>query len=297
MSVIRDIQDRLFWRQELKARQRINTAAFANGRFVLNLHMRGECALVSFTPREDEAPQFFRNYVAPIGLGYQGAFIHNSWDWLGNISHKAVAYWAKIRRWSDVARVEVLAPDEAYRDRLIVALDQAIKDVAAHAKTTAVNADEIKKDSFAAEGAPGQFRKRPVVIDAWRLTLDSLVPLPGWVADALAKWPGVGGLKFKLDSPDGDCLRIATLEGMMTAQLGDWIIRGVKGELYPCKPDIFEMTYDLVEPVLDNLMICEGCGEHLLATYIPKIPCTHRLCYGCGPRCPICKKASGDFVK
>ena len=41
---------------------------------------------------------------------------------------------------------------------------------------------------------------------------------------------------------------IATLEGTMRAEPGDWIITGVKGERYPCKPDIFAMTYDPVEP-------------------------------------------------
>ena len=40
---------------------------------------------------------------------------------------------------------------------------------------------------------------------------------------------------------------ITTLEGVMTASNGDWIIRGVKGELYPCKPEIFAVTYDAVE--------------------------------------------------
>jgi hypothetical protein len=42
-------------------------------------------------------------------------------------------------------------------------------------------------------------------------------------------------------------ISISTLEGVMTAQYIDWIICGVRGELYPCKPDIFEATYDLVE--------------------------------------------------
>lgn len=45
----------------------------------------------------------------------------------------------------------------------------------------------------------------------------------------------------------GDNLHITTLEGVMTASPGDWIIRGVKGEYYPCKPDIFETTYEKVE--------------------------------------------------
>jgi hypothetical protein len=42
-------------------------------------------------------------------------------------------------------------------------------------------------------------------------------------------------------------LEIHTLEGDMRADVGDWIVRGVKGEFYPCKPDIFEATYDLVD--------------------------------------------------
>ena len=42
-------------------------------------------------------------------------------------------------------------------------------------------------------------------------------------------------------------LTIKTLEGNMIANIGDWIIKGVKGEYYPCKPDIFEQTYELVE--------------------------------------------------
>lgn len=44
-----------------------------------------------------------------------------------------------------------------------------------------------------------------------------------------------------------DTVHINTLEGTMVAQPGDWIIKGINGELYPCKPDIFEKTYDLVE--------------------------------------------------
>lgn len=46
------------------------------------------------------------------------------------------------------------------------------------------------------------------------------------------------------NSEDG--LYITTLEGVMKADKGDWIIRGVKGEIYPCKPDIFELTYEQV---------------------------------------------------
>ena len=49
------------------------------------------------------------------------------------------------------------------------------------------------------------------------------------------------------DSEGKQCIKIPTLEGEMIASIGDYIIRGVKGEYYPCKPDIFEATYDTVE--------------------------------------------------
>ncbi|MBF6189533.1 hypothetical protein, partial [Nocardia farcinica] len=59
----------------------------------------------------------------------------------------------------------------------------------------------------------------------------------------IAEWCG----GTNVDSPHE--IRIDTLEGIMTATLGDWIIRGIKGEFYPCKSDIFEATY---ERVADN---------------------------------------------
>ncbi len=58
--------------------------------------------------------------------------------------------------------------------------------------------------------------------------------------------------EFQAEFQD-DVVRITTLEGVMTAQVGDYIIKGVKGELYPCKPDIFEETYDKVGDFKDRL--------------------------------------------
>ena len=52
-------------------------------------------------------------------------------------------------------------------------------------------------------------------------------------------WTGIGSGVLRS--------HINTLEGRMTAQVGDWIIKGVAGEFYPCKPDIFEATYEAVE--------------------------------------------------
>ena len=78
-----------------------------------------------------------------------------------------------------------------------------------------------------------QFRKKPVVIEAMQFNGDeNLDTLISWIA-----------IKHK---PCGDdsVLIIETLEGDMKAQKGDWIIQGVNGEFYPCKPDIFEKTYE-----------------------------------------------------
>jgi hypothetical protein len=58
---------------------------------------------------------------------------------------------------------------------------------------------------------------------------------------ALAAWCGGTSTVDAL----GPCILIDTLEGQMKANPGDWIIRGVKGEFYPCKPDIFEATYEV----------------------------------------------------
>jgi hypothetical protein len=75
-----------------------------------------------------------------------------------------------------------------------------------------------------------KFRKKPVVIEARQYTRN------GMEAEAVAKW---------CDGTQVDeGLLIDTAEGTMLADYGDWVICGVKGEFYPCKPDIFEATYD-----------------------------------------------------
>ena len=83
-----------------------------------------------------------------------------------------------------------------------------------------------------------KYRKKPVIIDA-------------------VLWDGRSGSIFSLapfenvtEPPivnEDKTLDIVTLEGTMTANIGDWIIRGVNGEIYPCKPDIFEKTYEEVK--------------------------------------------------
>jgi len=80
-----------------------------------------------------------------------------------------------------------------------------------------------------------KFRKRPVVIEA--------IQFDGTNEFALGKWMGLGVVQKNLDGS----MPIETLEGTMSAAPGYWIIRGVQGEFYPCKPDIFAATYEPVE--------------------------------------------------
>ena len=78
-----------------------------------------------------------------------------------------------------------------------------------------------------------KYRKRPGVIEAVQWTGENLLEI----------------LQFSEDSfidRDDYTLKIETLEGVMTVSRGDYIVKGVDGEFYPCKPDIFEKTYDEV---------------------------------------------------
>jgi len=86
-----------------------------------------------------------------------------------------------------------------------------------------------------------QYRKKPVVIEA--IQLENL-EIPNLMA--IQQLVGLGKDIFKVES---DGLVIKTLEGDMKASIGDFIIKGVQGEFYPCKPDIFEKTYEKVEEV------------------------------------------------
>lgn len=82
-----------------------------------------------------------------------------------------------------------------------------------------------------------KFRKKPVVIEAVQWTGDPV---------CLIGTPFQGHFhQGSIQRTDGT-LPIHTLEGTMDCSVGDWIIRGVKGELYPCKPDIFAATYEPV---------------------------------------------------
>lgn len=80
-----------------------------------------------------------------------------------------------------------------------------------------------------------KYRKKPVVIDAVQYVgtnWQEIVSLIGFDETSIDR---------------GDVLIIHTLEGAMRASPNDWIIRGIKGEFYPCKPDIFAATYEAVD--------------------------------------------------
>ena len=102
-----------------------------------------------------------------------------------------------------------------------------------------------------------KFRKKPVVIEAIQWNGINLEELKWFMKD---KFNGtvVSEVTFELGIP--------TLEGTMTASLGDWIIKGVAGEFYPCKPDIFVATYEPKEPqqteqeTLGAWTPCPKCG-------------------------------------
>ena len=100
-----------------------------------------------------------------------------------------------------------------------------------------------------------KFRKKPVVIEAFKMSPDRWWDngeWPEWLINAYnigrdlpgsfyRQLPGMG------EREPGEGLYVHTLEGEHRVRCNDWIIQGVKGEIYPCKPDIFEATYEEVE--------------------------------------------------
>lgn len=90
------------------------------------------------------------------------------------------------------------------------------------------------------------FVKKPVMIEAIQWTGKNLKEVLDFTGkhDKFKKWFEDFKDYQNHVSNSGDIFKIFTLEGVMEASPGDWIIRGVKGEHYPCKPDIFEATYD-----------------------------------------------------
>ncbi len=94
-----------------------------------------------------------------------------------------------------------------------------------------------------------QYRKKPVIIEAYQMTpvrLWQYLDWPDWLIAAWNREPGKGSIWAETPHNFAARLVIGTLEGDHIVQWNDWIIRGVQGELYPCKPEIFEQTYEKV---------------------------------------------------
>ncbi len=91
-----------------------------------------------------------------------------------------------------------------------------------------------------------RFRKKPVVIEAVQFDGLNTEEVLDWIEPNFADSPAedVGGTVIDPAVSELSYFTIETLEGTMRAEPGDWIIKGVKGEFYPCKPDIFAETYD-----------------------------------------------------
>lgn len=84
-----------------------------------------------------------------------------------------------------------------------------------------------------------KYRKKPIVIDAYKLHAIDCSDCPQWLKDLFSN--------SELCEIHNNHIVIKTLEGQMRASKGDYIIRGIKGEFYPCKSEIFEASYEEVE--------------------------------------------------
>ena len=82
-----------------------------------------------------------------------------------------------------------------------------------------------------------KYRKKPIEVEAFRLGFDHI---PDWFMDCVTK----NSIILRGDYKGETSADIETLEGVIHANYGDFIIKGIKGEIYPCKPDIFEKTYE-----------------------------------------------------
>ena len=96
-----------------------------------------------------------------------------------------------------------------------------------------------------------KYRKKLIIIEAFQMTKERRWDnrdWPEWLNRAWNREPGEGAVWIDLDDVSTSTTQLVcgTLKGVHRITFGDWIIKGIKGELYPCKPDIFEATYEAV---------------------------------------------------
>jgi hypothetical protein len=109
----------------------------------------------------------------------------------------------------------------------------------------------VKNQDMMWEKQMPKFRKKPVIIEAMQFATTEAVLEPSYL-DKFETWMREKDPQQRYHY-SGNQLLIPTLEGILAANVGDWIICGVKGELYPCKPDIFEAIYELVDEITEKL--------------------------------------------
>ncbi len=177
-----------------------------------------------------------------------------SQSWVTNVSHladKATALEAQ----AEEHRLSLDEKDEEFQDTYkALRQSRTAATERLRADLTALRGELEKAEAFRKghtvgtammQGEPAlivkSYRKKPIEVEAIQYDGNN-----GWV---IARWSGravIGSpvLEPTDDNPTGSYLQITTLEGVMTAIVGDWIIKGAVGEFYPCKPDAFEATFE-----------------------------------------------------
>ena len=109
-----------------------------------------------------------------------------------------------------------------------------------------------------------KYRKKPVVIEAFRYGMESR---PDWFDTKVTSNDIITYVGTDIRDSSQYYCEIKTLEGIMRGNCGDYIIKGVQGEVYPCKPDIFEMTYELVSTSSQTEISDEEIEEYAMGYY------------------------------
>lgn len=164
-----------------------------------------------------------------------------NWNWKAKLTSRK--FWIAVAAFVALL-IAYFGGDQGQADKitaLIMAGATVIAYIIGEGLTDCANAQPPLPAKTETSGQ-GKYRKKPVEIDAFCYDGDLIGAngeycVPDWAANAHKT-----GVLFFDDSD----LYVKTLEGNMKVDVGDYIIKGVKGELYPCKPDIFKQTYDEV---------------------------------------------------
>ena len=145
-----------------------------------------------------------------------------------------------------------------------------------------------------------KYRKKPVVIEAFQMTEERRQDnseWPNWLNQAWQTPHDKEGSIYPVNYPESDGtdkLRITTLEGDQLVGWDDFIIQGVRGEIYPCKPDIFEATYDLVE-TFNSTEACAAQAKYCNLKDYPHFAPPNGICYSCHSDI-YTQKPKGKFI-